>query len=141
MVICTPCACTGCCRSNHACWHKMTQWCAATIPILCSHLCLDFCTQIKYSSICTRQATIYRTTHEDKQCSHHRENSVYALEGRIVSLHPGSFLVPIPEFLIHCSICNSSKNMTWMTASKKIPNDILRGKILQWMHIHLQFFS
>lgn len=109
MVIYTPSAYTECCRSNRAVHRKCTMT-ASPMPILCS------------GSITGLLYTYKICVHLDKATysidSHIRTDNVVImqkiehmlLEGKIVSLNPGSHLLPTLEYTICCPIYNSCLN-------------------------------
>lgn len=98
----TLCLHTGCYRSSRACWSKLTQWLAATTPVLCSWSVpgLLFTYQILVHRHQARHSVESPMKIVDVSCT---ENRVYAFSSKIASLHPISSLLPSPEYLIHCS--------------------------------------
>ena len=128
MIIYTPSAHTRCCRSNCACWQKMTQWPAAAVPLLCS-VCAW--TVVHMKTICPPACgkALCRVTHGDWQCTHYTEIRMYAFGGKIVSLHPGSSLLPILEYSLHCSTYNKCLQYDgeWLLQKEKITNWYFKG--------------
>lgn len=131
-----------CCKSDCARWQKMTQWCAATTPVLCLQSLPRLWHPQKYSSIWIRQDTLYRITQEDGQCSNNAENRVYAFRGQgcVPSSCPPTPPRPIPENLIHGSTFNScvKHDSEGMLRRKTMPIDVFRNKIGQ-IHIPPHF--